>query len=718
MQAKMYEMPQITEFKLRPVQEKMKEIIETTEGKNILVVGPTGIGKTLMGRMGIHRAVDQGFRAVWGSPLKADTKEKYLKFREIFETFLDSGDNRTDVKKYEKKDWDVSVMTYERMNSIIRSAKKRSIVFEGFTTDPDADVRPVDCVVIDEIHNIESINRGPNLEATINAIRELYPEITIIGLSATIGNPESFAKWFDAILIQADESERPVPLEKFVWTYKDQKYHLENIKLANEIVDDIIIDQYPNDSFFVFCSARYKCEDLAKFYCGTKKKPTIAQMIQHGYAYHHAGLKSKPREKIEQAFRKGKVRVIFCTPTLAQGVDFNVDQTIVKDTHRYSYLRAESVLISHNEFIQMGGRAGRPGYTQIGRFHTICTDEYLGPVIMRMDESMIVTSQVWRVLTDYILQNIVNGIVDNYESAVNYCKKIFNYEVEPEDEEYISEEKINGALNWLIEKEFLKELSMGQLEPTKKGKLTSWLMVSVFTAQHWIDSQEVIKNFNKPEHIFAILLDCEEFLNNITVRYTSDQQLLNYGEKWLKMVECFDCNAVLPFERSPKCPRCGNDKHFRFKVRIPDQRMLKAFSMTFRTQILKVINEFITNPKQKKKIKMSPTDEYLLKKEVNRLMSACVAILRDCPDIKMVESTALLANAGILDPRVLELLEVEGIGMTYAARLVNSKILTVADFLQTEPSYLQRILSSPAKNISMKTVEKLVQAAKEWYANE
>ena len=54
-------------------------------------------------------------------------------------------------------------------------------------------------------------NRGPTLEIILTLIRELISP-QIVGLSATIGNPQELAQWLRADLIEDDW--RPVELKK------------------------------------------------------------------------------------------------------------------------------------------------------------------------------------------------------------------------------------------------------------------------------------------------------------------------------------------------------------------------------------------------------------------------------------------------------------------------------------------------------------------------
>src|SRR3989338_4415317 len=48
----------------------------------------------------------------------------------------------------------------------------------------------------------------------------------------------------------------------------------------------------------------------------------LAQCVKKGIAFHHAGLVSEQRELIEDEFKKGVIKIICCTPTLAAGISF------------------------------------------------------------------------------------------------------------------------------------------------------------------------------------------------------------------------------------------------------------------------------------------------------------------------------------------------------------------------------------------------------------
>src|ERR1043165_9791796 len=68
-----------------PVQEEA--ITKIVAGESVLVTVPTGTGKTLMAKAALHAAIGRGQRAIYTTPLRALTEEKY---RELCVDFGDA----------------------------------------------------------------------------------------------------------------------------------------------------------------------------------------------------------------------------------------------------------------------------------------------------------------------------------------------------------------------------------------------------------------------------------------------------------------------------------------------------------------------------------------------------------------------------------------------------------------------------------------------------
>lgn len=182
------------------------------EDKNLLVCTPTASGKTLVAELAILNAIfhDKG-KAVYVVPLRALASEKFKDFKKYYEKFfkiaISSGDIDSSDSYLGK--YDLIITTSEKLDSLIRHRSNW--------------LSQVKVLIIDEIHLLNDSHRGPTLEVIITILRSLISELQIIGLSATIGNPEELADWMDAELVI--DKWRPVRLDKGV--YFDEKIEFQ-----------------------------------------------------------------------------------------------------------------------------------------------------------------------------------------------------------------------------------------------------------------------------------------------------------------------------------------------------------------------------------------------------------------------------------------------------------------------------------------------------------
>jgi helicase len=175
------------------------------EDKSLLISTPTGSGKTAIALLSISKDLQESIgKAIYLVPLRALASEKYEEFTKVFSKTsfrvgISTGDKDEADTNIAKAD--VAIMTVERLDSELRH---------------DATwLKDVKTVIIDEIHLLNDASRGPTLEIIITILKQILGNIRIIGLSATIGNPEELAKWLDATLVQ--DSWRPVELKKGIY---------------------------------------------------------------------------------------------------------------------------------------------------------------------------------------------------------------------------------------------------------------------------------------------------------------------------------------------------------------------------------------------------------------------------------------------------------------------------------------------------------------------
>ena len=321
------------------------------KGENLLVVSATGSGKTLVGELaGIPKALN-GKKFLFLTPLVALANQKYRDFKKRYEPLglkvaIKVGMNRIKAKGELKlpnsniQDADIVVGTYEGIDFMLRSGDSAALNDLGL-------------VLIDEIHTISDEERGLRLNGLIKRIEHIFPKTQVIGLSATIKNPQGLANDFNMKLVQYKE--RPVPLERHI------------VFVRGDVQRRIIMRKLVQREYYSTSSKGFKGQTLI-FTNSRRKTHKIANFLSgkgiNASAY-HAGLSYFKKEKIEKDFSKGKIAAVVTTAALAAGVDFPASQVI------FESLLMGNKWITPNEFSQMLGRAGRPTYHDRGVIYLV-----------------------------------------------------------------------------------------------------------------------------------------------------------------------------------------------------------------------------------------------------------------------------------------------------------------------------------------------------------
>jgi len=98
----------------------------------------------------------------------------------------------------------------------------------------------------------------------------------------------------------------------------------------------------------------------------TELEKDLATLVSAGVAFHHAGLSERLRDIVESEFRRGSIRLLASTPTLAAGVNLPARRVVIASVSRYDARYGFNRPISVLEYKQLCGRAGRPQYDKYG----------------------------------------------------------------------------------------------------------------------------------------------------------------------------------------------------------------------------------------------------------------------------------------------------------------------------------------------------------------
>ena len=143
------------------------------ENNNVLVTAHTSAGKSTVAEYSIAKALSLNMKVIYTSPIKTLSNQKYCDFCKMYDSV---GILTGDIKQ--NPNADILVMTTEILRNML--FRSNNLIDELF------------CVIFDEVHYINDIDRGHVWEETILMLPK---KIILVMLSATIENPEKFADW-------------------------------------------------------------------------------------------------------------------------------------------------------------------------------------------------------------------------------------------------------------------------------------------------------------------------------------------------------------------------------------------------------------------------------------------------------------------------------------------------------------------------------------------
>jgi helicase len=480
-----------------------------TEGANLVASVPTASGKTLVAELAMLSAVagEESGKALYIVPLRALASEKAEEFEQFEEYGIEVG---VSTGNYDSDggwlaDKDIIVATSEKVDSLVRN---------------DADwIAELSCVVADEVHLVDDGQRGPTLEVTLAKLRQLNAGLQTVALSATIGNADELADWLDAELV--DSNWRPIELQKGV--HYGQALHLEDgsqqrleVRNSESETAAIVRDTLADDgSTLVFVNSRRNAEAAARRLSGTTRdfldaderealaeiaaeirdvsdtetSDDLADAVEGGAAFHHAGLASDHRSLIEEAFRDRLLKVVCATPTLAAGVNTPSRRVVVRDWRRYDGSTGGMAPLSVLEVHQMMGRAGRPGLDPYGEAVLLANshdelDELFERYVWADPEPVRSKLAAEPALRTHLLATVASGFASSREGILEFLERTLHATQNADRNEL--ERVTDRMLDYLDVNDFL-ERDGDQLQATGLGHTVSRLYLDPMSAAEIID---------------------------------------------------------------------------------------------------------------------------------------------------------------------------------------------------------------------------------------
>jgi ATP-dependent Lhr-like helicase len=383
-------------------------------GENVLLIAPTGVGKTESAMLPIFdewlKKKSKPISILYITPLKSlnrDMLKRLLWWGN--ELDMDISVRHGDTTAYARKMQaevppDCLITTPETLQAILPAKKMKE------------HLKNVKFVIVDEVHELASSKRGTQLTIALERLRELCGDFQIISLSATIGSPEKVVNFISGgkpmKIVKAIETKeikikvmnpRPIPsdlsLAETVFTNR-----LTAAKLRT--VHDLIKE---HKSTLTFTNTR----DFAEILTSRLKQAYPNFPVEN----HHSSLSREVRIKAENDFKDQKLKSIVCTSSLELGIDIGSIDFIIQ----YMSPRQTSKAIQ---------RVGRSGH-ELGRasdgviISTDTDDTFESAVIARQGMSEhLEPMNIHENALDVLAHQIVGITRDKYRITLDEVYKI------------------------------------------------------------------------------------------------------------------------------------------------------------------------------------------------------------------------------------------------------------------------------------------------------
>ncbi|MCH8027576.1 MAG: DEAD/DEAH box helicase [candidate division Zixibacteria bacterium] len=508
----------------------------SSQRSNMLISAPTSAGKSFCAEMAAVKTLTERKKSILLFPLRSLAEENYRLLKKTYEplgvkTIIVTSDHPENDALFRDSKYNIAVAVYEKFDLLLTSALD-SLVNVGL-------------VVVDEIQTIAEPGRGTVLERLLTKIAASDYKLTVIGLSAVIGDSAvsagKLADWLGAALVE--ETARPVDLIRGVAA--EGLFYNRSYNTGVDNVEPFITataDEKPFDAFvrqikaetgrtpsttggqtLVFLKSRAETVEYAFKLAAavsasggwteaknaierlSEEEPsslnrTLRQALGRGIAFHNSDLTSTQREIVENAFRNREVKVLFSTTTLAMGVNLFAD-TVYLETVKYispRYGRRPSLIpISQAEFDNMTGRAGRhrhgrqskPGKAVV-LAHSALEREILWKNYIAVDKPKPVESAFASIpLIDWVLDIICSGLADDVDSLNRVYAATF-YRA-GDDSNQNSKPEFDSILETLQELSLIKETSASnKWLPTALGKAAAGTGLSVDETKSFLSKLE------------------------------------------------------------------------------------------------------------------------------------------------------------------------------------------------------------------------------------
>ena len=323
--------------------------------RDVLLVAPTGAGKTLAGFLpsliDLANGAGRGLHTLYVSPLKALAADIGRNLRTpVDEMGLAiriedrTGDTSASIKSRQRVDPPDILLTTPESLALLLSQAEAGRIFGNLRR-----------IVVDEIHALAGGKRGDQLSLGLSRLRRLAPQTCMAALSATVENAGELAEWLAPSTLVHHADPGPDPDIGILTGAGDPPWAgMGGRYAAPAIMEEI----QRNRTTIVFINTRAQAELFFQALWAENSENLPIGL-------HHGSLALEARKRVEAAMAAGELRAVVATGSLDLGLDWgDVDlviqvgapknvkrlvQRIGRANHRYD-APSRALLVPANRF--------------------------------------------------------------------------------------------------------------------------------------------------------------------------------------------------------------------------------------------------------------------------------------------------------------------------------------------------------------------------------
>ncbi|APO86234.1 ligase-associated DNA damage response DEXH box helicase [Marivivens sp. JLT3646] len=333
-----------------------RDMLERASEKALLLIAPTGGGKTLAGFLPslieLADGTHEGLHTLYISPLKALAADIGRNLRRPVEDMAlpiriedRTGDTSATLKKRQRVDPPHILLTTPESLALLTSYEDAPRMFRGLKR-----------VIVDEIHALSESKRGDQLMLALSRLEAICPDLRRVGLSATVEDPQALARELSptsCAILNADPG--PAPDIAMLVTDTPPPWAGGGASYA---IPAVLEEVKRHKTTLIFHNTRAQAEIFFH-------NLWLANTDDLPIGIHHGSLSRDQRDAVEAAMVRGDLRAVVCTGSLDLGIDWgNVDlviqvgapknvkrliQRIGRANHRYN-APSKALLVPANRF--------------------------------------------------------------------------------------------------------------------------------------------------------------------------------------------------------------------------------------------------------------------------------------------------------------------------------------------------------------------------------